>query len=229
MGVWGKQTQWQSNDRLPEIPEEPFEPKDLEQFALENSIDLLNARQRIILAGTQLGFNRWTALVPELHSGPKGERSEGSWDLGPTLEFPIPLFDQGQGRIGRAAAELRRSQQEYYAVAVRIRSTARAVQDRLEGARDRALYYRDILLPLRERIVNEAQLQYNAMQLGPFQLLQAREQQIETAAAYIDALREHWLARGDIGQLLSGRVPASSAVSIGGAGRQSNMNGTEGH
>jgi cobalt-zinc-cadmium efflux system outer membrane protein len=229
MGLWGKQTAWQSDHRLPEIPEEPSQTQELERLALENSIDLLNARQRIILAGTQLGFNRWTALVPELHSGPKGERSEGSWDLGPTLEFPIPLFDQGQGRIGRAAAELRRSQQEYYAVAVRIRSTARAVQDRLEGARDRALYYRDILLPLRERIVNEAQLQYNAMQLGPFQLLQAREQQIETAAAYIDALREYWLARGDIGQLLSGRVPASSAVSMGGAGRQSNMNGTEGH
>jgi cobalt-zinc-cadmium efflux system outer membrane protein len=79
------------------------------------------------------------------------------------LEFPLPLFDQGQSRIGRAAAELRRAQQEYYALSVRIRSTARAVQDRIDGARERALYYRNILLPLRDRIVNETQLQYNAM------------------------------------------------------------------
>ena len=60
-----------------------------------------------------------------------------------------------------------------------MRATARAVRDRVEGARDRALYYRDILLPLHERIVNETQLQYNAMQLGPLQLLRAREQQIK--------------------------------------------------
>ena len=67
----------------------------------------------------------------------------------------------------------------------------------MEGFRDRALYYRDIMLPLHERIVNESQLQYNAMQLGPIQLLRAREQQIETAVAYIEALRDYWLARGD--------------------------------
>jgi cobalt-zinc-cadmium efflux system outer membrane protein len=229
MGLWGKQTQWQTDHRLPDIPEEPTQTYDLEQLALENSIDLLNARQRIMVAGNQLGFNRSTVLMPELHAGTRGEREEGSWQLGPNFEFPIPLFDQGQARIGRAAAELRRSQQEYYAVAVRIRSTARSVQDRFEGARDRALYYRDVLLPLRERIVNEAQLQYNAMQLGPFQLLRAREQQIETAVEYIESLREYWLARGDMEQLMNGRVPALAAAPIGRAGRQSNIGGTEAH
>ena len=63
---------------------------------------------------------------------------------------------------------------------MRIRAQARAVSDRVEGASDRVLYYRDILLPLHELIVNEAQLQYNAMPLGPLQLLRARAQQIET-------------------------------------------------
>ena len=203
--------------------------QELEQRALENSIDLLNARQRIMLAGNQLGFNRSTVLVPELHAGPRGEREEGSWQLGPTLELPIPLFDQGQARIGRAAAELRRSQQEYYALAVRIRSTARSVQDQLEGWRDRALYYRDILLPLRERIVNEAQLQYNAMQLGPFQLLRAREQQIQTAVEYIESLREYWLARGDLEQMLSGRLPSSRVVSTRTTSGQSASVDSEGH
>ena len=229
MGLWGKQTQWQSEQRLPDVPEEPPQMQELEQRALENSIDLLNARQRITLAGNQLGFNRSTVLVPELHAGPRGEREEGSWQLGPTLEFPIPLFDQGQVRIGRAAAELRRSQQEYYALAVRIRSGARAVQDRFEGARDRALYYRDILLPLHERIVNEAQLQYNAMQLSPFQLLRAREQQIQTAVAYIESLRDYWLARADVEQILSGRLPTSRLGSVRSTSGQSGTLDSEVH
>jgi cobalt-zinc-cadmium efflux system outer membrane protein len=227
MGLWGKETEWQSDDRLPDIPEQPLETDGIERVALARSVDLLNARQRIMVAGNQLGFNRWTALIPELHGGALGEREDGSWEVGPTLEFPLPLFDQGQAKIGRAMAELRRAQQQYYALAIRIRGTARAVRDRLEGARDRALYYRDIMLPLRERIVNEAQLQYNAMQLGPFQLLRAKEEQIETAAAYIETLRDYWLARADASQMLSGRLPGAAAIS--GTRGQTGTTGTGGH
>lgn len=212
MGLWGKDTEWQTDGRLPDIPAPSLETDGIERIALERSVDLTNARQRIVVAGEQLGFHRSTALVPELRLGPLGEREEGSWTVGPTLEFPLPLFDQGQGRIGRAAAELRRAQQEHYALAVRIRSTARAVRDRMQGARDRALYYRDILLPLRERILNEVQLHYNAMQLGVFQLLRAREQQIEAGVAYIEALRDYWLSRTEIEQILSGRLPVSNGA-----------------
>ena len=129
--------------------------------------------------------------------------------------FPIPLFDQGQARLGRAMAELRRAQQEYYALGVRVRATVRAVRERLQGLQDQALYYRDIVLPLRERIVNETQLQYNAMQRGVFELLRAREQQIQAAVAYIETLRDYWLARTDLGQILSGRLPTPNGVAIG--------------
>jgi outer membrane protein, heavy metal efflux system len=229
MGLWGKDTEWQADGRLPDIPGQPVETENFERAALGRSIDLSHATKRIVVAGEQLGFNRTTALIPELHLGPLGEREGGEWHVGPTFEFPIPLFDQGQARVGRAVAELRRAQQEYYALAVRIRSTARAVQDRMEGARDRALYYRDIMLPLHERIVNESQLQYNAMQLGPIQLLRAREQQIETAAAYVEALRDYWLARGDAGQILSGRLPISNGMPAAQTGGTPKMADQAGH
>jgi len=215
MGLWGKQTEWQTDERLPEIPQQPIQTEELERVALNRSVDLLNARQRLVSAGEQLGVNKATALIPESHMGVLGERTDGAWEVGPVLEFPIPLFDQGQARTGRAAAELRRAQQEYYALAIRIRSMSRAVRDRMEGARDRALYYRDIMLPLHERIVNESQLQYNAMQLGPIQLLRAREQQIETGAAYVEALRDYWLARAELAQLLSGRLPGGDGARAG--------------
>jgi len=84
-------------------------------------------------------------------------------------------------------------------------------------------------LPLHERIVNEAQLQYNAMQLGPLQLLRAREQQIQTAVAYVEALRDYWLARGDLGQILSGRLPSPGAVPAGSARRLAVINQSEAH
>lgn len=218
MGLWGKHTEWHTTERLPEMPREPIQTEDIERIALQRSVDLLNARQQVISAGEQLGLNRATALIPESHMGTLGERTDGAWEVGPVLEFPIPIFDQGQARTGRAAAELRRAQQEYYALAIKIRATARSLRDRAQGARDRALYYRDIMLPLHERIVNEAQLNYNAMQIGPVQLLRAREQQIEMGTAYVEALREYWMARTDLAQLLSGRLPGGDGARPGEAG-----------
>ena len=132
---------------------------------------------------------------PNRTSGALGERTDGAWEVGPVLEFPIPLFDQGQARTGRAAAELRGAQQEYYALAIQIVPChgPSAIAWRERGI---ALYTIAISCShFQERIVNEAQLQYNAMQLGPIQLLRAREQQIDTGAAYVEALRDYWLAR----------------------------------
>jgi cobalt-zinc-cadmium efflux system outer membrane protein len=229
LGLWGPQTAWQSDRRLPDLPAQPLQFDGLEARVLQQSLALASARQRMIVAGEQLGVTRATALVPEASLGPGAEREDGRWSLGPEVSFPLPLFDQGHGRIGRAMADLRRAQQEYYALGVRIRATIRAVRERAQGAQDRALYYRDILLPLRERIVNETQLQYNAMQRGVLDLLRAREQQMRAAIAYIDTLRDYWLARTDLGLLLSGRVPSLGSVTMGRTERPRTLGENAGH
>jgi cobalt-zinc-cadmium efflux system outer membrane protein len=229
MGLWGEQIEWKSAGRLPDIQEPPDGVTNIERLAHERSMEIAAARQRWNAEGEQLGLTRWTALLPEFSAGPKAERNDGAWEVGPKLGFLIPLFDHGQARSARIVAELRRIESEYYALAVRVRSRARAVLDRLEGAGDRAVYYRDILLPLHERIVNETQLQYNAMQLGPLQLLRAREQQIETAVSYIGALRDYWFARADIAQLLSGRLPGAPTAPSRGATGQTGRSVSEGH
>lgn len=229
MGLWGQQTAWHTARRLPDIPSQALPLDGLETQVLRQSLDLASARQRMIVAGEQVGFNRATALFPDVALGGGGEFKEGGWEVGPVLHFPIPLFDQGQARIGRAITELRRTQQEYYALGVRVRATARAVRELLQGAQDRTLYYRDILLPLLERVVNETQLQYNAMQLGVFDLLRAREQQIRAAIASIDTLRDYWLARTDLEQLLNGRLPSPNGAAMSRMERPKTMGENGGH
>jgi cobalt-zinc-cadmium efflux system outer membrane protein len=230
LGAWGEETGWEIEGRMPDIPTEPTQVNGVERVALARSIDLSHARQRILVAGQQLGYSRASALVPDVDLGASAEREAGEgWKVGPAVTVPLPLFDQGQARIARAASELRRAQQDHYALAVRVRSTARAVQDRIAAARDRVLYYRDILLPLRERIVNEGQLHYNAMQIGIAQLLRDREQQIETGVAYVEALRDYWLARADLSLIASGRLPTPNGSGLGGRSWQMKMKQTEGH
>lgn len=214
MGLWGVDTQWQAVNRLPEVPEEPMPLEDVERRAIEQSIELAAARQRIVTAGEALGLQEESALIPEAEVGAVAEREEGEWEAGPAFAVPLPIFDRGQDRIGRARAELRRVRQAHYATTVRIRSAARIGRDRVTAARDRVLYYRDVQLPIRERVVREAQLQYNAMQLGIFGLLRAREQQIATGERYIRALERYWLARANLEMLLSGHLtdPGANAT-----------------
>lgn len=230
MGLWGEATSWELDGRMPDIPAGEELGNDAEGLAVERSLDLAHARQRIVIAGHEAGLNRASALVPDVDLGASAERESGEgWKVGPAITIPLPIFDQGQARIARAAAELRRAQQEYYALAVRLRSAARAVQDRIVGARERALYYRDILLPLREQIVNETQLHYNAMQVGVLQLLRDRELQIETGVAYVETLRDYWLARTDLAAIASGRLPASADGPGGWSPAQMRTRTREGH
>lgn len=223
MGLSGRNTEWEIEQRLPDVPAEPLPVDGIERSAVTRSLDLAHARQRVAAVGQRLGYDRATALIPSLEVGATAEKeSDEVWGVGPSVAVPIPVFDQGQARVARSAAELRRVQHEYYALAVRVRSTARAVLDRLQGAGDRARYYRDILLPLQERIVSEAQLQYNAMQLGVFELLRDRQQQIETGVAYVEVLRDYWVARAELQHILSGRLPMSEGIRPGGtSGRAS--------
>ena len=88
------------------------------------------------------------------------------------------------------------------------RGVARAASSRLLIARERALYIKTVLLPLRERIVRETQLAYNAMTVGVFQLLESKREQIQAGRAYVEALRSYWTAQAEVDQLLAGRLPA---------------------
>jgi outer membrane protein, heavy metal efflux system len=82
----------------------------------------------------------------------------------------------------------------------------RTGRETLLTARSRALHAQNVLLPLRTRIVEQTQLQYNAMQVGIFQLLLAKREQIAAARQYIETLRDYWLARLDLGTILSGQM-----------------------
>ena len=217
MGLSGPDTEWVSVQRLPDVSIDQPPLDDVERNAVARSIDLGHARQRIVAAGQRLGYDRATALIPSTDLGASAEKeSDEPWGIGPSVSVPIPIFDQGQARVARATAELRRVQHEYYALAVRIRATARALVDRVRGAGERALYFRDIVLPLQERIVSEAQLQYNAMQVGIFELLRDRQQQIEAGVEYVEMLREYWIARSDLLHLLSGRLPSGEGPKAAG-------------
>jgi outer membrane protein TolC len=183
----------------------------LERQSLERSLDLAIIRHRFEAAAKSANLASYRGLLPELKAGVSAERGDEGWGVGPAAAIEVPLFYQGQGEKAASLAEARRQRKLYTDTAVRIRAAARATAARLRVATESARYYKEVLLPLREQIVSGTQLEYNAMHVGVFQLLQARREQIETARAYVELVREYWTLRATSEQLLAGRLPRSGA------------------
>ncbi len=219
MGLWGTDTVWQIETRLPDLPAEPIAVDEVESQAVTNSIDLAILRQDIETLAARLGLKEATALLPELEAGAVAERDDREWEVGPAISFPIPIFDQGQARRAAARFELAGKQQAYYSRAVETRSAARSARQKLLVARHIAERYRDVLLPLEARVAAATQLQYNAMQVGVFQLLAAKERQITAGEGFIRALRDYWLARTEFGHVLNGRLPIDEFAISAAAGQ----------
>lgn len=210
MGVFGTQTNWTVAPRLPELPPRDSSG-DLETRAIQQRLDLAAARQDYIAIARSAGIVRLDAILERGEIGAHYEReTSGEYSVGPSVNLPLPIFNQGQPAVARGGAKLRQAQQRYLALAADIRSDVRAARDRMILARREADYVKSTALPTRTRVTEESQLEYNAMQLSPFQLLQAKQEEVRTGADYVEALRDYWTARAElekaVGGSLSGRM-----------------------
>jgi outer membrane protein, heavy metal efflux system len=207
MGVWGRQTEWTVNARLPNLPGREVSASGLESRAVAQRLDLAAARAEFIAKARSLGFARVEAIMEGAEITAHFEREqEGDSSVGPSFTIPLPIFNQGQPAVARARSKLRQSQQRYLALATDIRSDVRAARDRMLLLRSQVEYYKSSVLPIRNRVVNETQLQYNAMQIGPIQLLQAKQEEVRTGADYIETLRDYWVARAELEKAVGGNL-----------------------
>jgi cobalt-zinc-cadmium efflux system outer membrane protein len=224
LGLHGAQTGWRLGDRILEAPMPAIDVGDLEREAVAASLELDAARARLEAGGGRVALARFESFVPHLAAGISAVREgEEGWHLGPAFGLSLPLFDWGQGKRAAAWATVRREQHRYAALAIELRATARAVRERVLAGEEQLSRIRDRLMPLRERLIEESVKQYNAMQLGPFELLQIRREQIDIEERHIDALRNAWAARTAAWQLRAGSRPT---LTTGGAERPS---GSDGH
>lgn len=207
MGLWGPYAKWEITPELPNMPSRKFQGKGLESVAVYQRLDLAEARQQIETHARELGLNNATSLIPELGGTFNAEReTDSSWLRGGGVSFPIPLFNQGQGRLQSQRARMLQAQHRYYALAVDIRSKVRKAFGQMLKSRDRVQYYDKIMLPLRKRIVEESHLMYNAMELPPSDLLQAKREEILARRDRVEALRDYWLARSELERAMGGSL-----------------------
>ena len=211
LGLTGEATRWTLAKRLAELPAEAPALDDLERNAIASSLDIAALKADAEAAAGRIGIARLRTWLPELGVGVAADHSDEGWDAGPALSIGIPLFNQQQGARARAHAELKRSRNEATATAVELRARARAVRQRVLGAYAEAHHLRNVVLPQRQRIVEETLKQYNAMNASTFELLSTRRELVDAGRQYIDALRRFWRASADARALARGAMPRSGS------------------
>jgi cobalt-zinc-cadmium efflux system outer membrane protein len=236
LGLWGERaTSWSSEARLPDLPDAVSQvPEDPEREAVGRSLDVAGAVLDLEAAARRLGVADVTSVFPELEAGIDAEREvehaadgteHAEWWYGPRVAFRLPVFDQGQPRRVGARMEIRGRWDELTALGVEVRSAARRWATEVEYAERRARYLRDVVLPLRVAVTRQTQLHYNGMFLGVFQLLDAKRREVEAGREYVTALRDYWLARGALEQVLAGRLPAPGSTGRAGGGEPGSVRG----
>ena len=208
LGLWGENTQWRVADELPPLPENEISFDNLESLAIKQRLDLGAAQHQVALIGRALSLRTNTRYLPaSINLGVDTEQTPDRQRVtGPTLDIELPIFDHGQAAIVGLQAQYRQAEWQVESLATDIRSEVRQARDTLIAARDLAEFYEKIYLPQRIRIVNETLLQYNAMQEGTFELITAKEHELNSEREYAEAWRDYWIARAELEKAVGGRL-----------------------
>ncbi|HDR9160196.1 TPA: TolC family protein [Burkholderia vietnamiensis] len=208
MGVWGAATQYSLPERLPDLPKERPELKDLEVFAMQNRLDIQAARLRTQGVATSLGLSKATRFVNALEVGYLNNfETDKGHERGYEISVEIPIFDWGSAKVARAEALYMQSASKLAQTAVDARSEVRESYVAYVTNYDIARHYRDEVVPLRKTISDEMLLRYNGMLASAFDLLADSREQVNAVNGYIDALKDYWLAETDLQLALGGRLP----------------------
>ena len=204
LGLSGDQTKWSTTGALPELPAAAPQLDTLETDAVTASLALVAGRAHVEAAANRNGAARVASWLPDFGLGWSVIDRDGTLESGPVVRLGVPLFDPNRGERARTAAELSRAEHELTATAVELRAHARAARIAALAAYQEARHLHDIVLPLRQQIVDQTLLHYNAMDADPFQLIAARRALADAGHQYLDALRRYWNAMSETSALARG-------------------------
>lgn len=190
---------WSMPSRLASLPKDAVLLEGLEDRAVRQRYDLAAHRSELQAALNELDLEESFRLFEEADLAVSAEREpDGAWLIGPALEFPLPIFDQGQARVTGAALMVRGMRDSLLAEEREVRSDVIMLSDAMALARTRADHLRNTLLPLREDIVQLTLAEYNYMLESPFHLLETQQDTNETYRDYLEALTDYWVARAKL-------------------------------
>jgi outer membrane protein TolC len=203
LGLWGKNLSSVLPNTLPPLPGHARGLGAVEQQAMERRVDLAVARLEAEALARSFGLTRKTRFINVLDaagiSKTQKDKGEPSADGGGfNIAFEVPLYDFGKARVREAEQRYLEAINGLAQKAVNARSEAREAFGAYKASYAIAAQYEHQVLPLRDTISAETELQFNAMQIDAFALLEAARAKADAEVASIEARRNFWLASTDL-------------------------------
>ena len=166
---------------------------------------------RDVLADTaRASIANGALTAPEIESRSQRDaarRQEIDLILGPSIEVPLPIFDQNQAQIAKAQFRARELLERYEETEQRVTEAVRAAFTQRRLAEDRARLYHDTLVPLQEANLELARIAYQSGRESILTVLLAQESLIRTRLAYAAAVRDLSISAANLERQVAGRVP----------------------
>ena len=212
MGLRGAPA-WTVHSLLPAPPATEEALDGLLSKLLQNRADVRAAQRETELLADALAMARRWRLLGRVDVGIERERELAGVRLtGPTLAIALPIFNQGQAGIARAAAQLAMARARAAELTVAAESSVRAAHERVATARRVLATFEKTILPAQTVIALREQQQQNFMFIGQFELLLARQKRYELDQGYIEAQRDYWLARSELARASGVTLPHDAAA-----------------
>jgi cobalt-zinc-cadmium efflux system outer membrane protein len=197
------------------VPAEPDLAEKSSARALRSSFALRAMQLRLESLERQAGLTRASGWLPDLSVellARRDEREDDEFQFGAGVSVDVPLFDRNQGAAGSLEAQRDALLERYFGQVVTVRSLTRQAEERVRSAHARARKYQDVIVPAQARLAEQLLLHYNAMQIGIFELLQARREQLAVQLAYVQTLEEYWSSVAALQALLAGHAPSVASM-----------------
>ena len=214
LGLHGSDARITLAEDFAPLPEASADAGALETRVVAASFDLKARKRELEGLSRSAGFARSEGWIPDVaadvhilqgqRDSTTGATINQSTQVSGGVRVTVPIFDRKQGNAAAIDAQLGAALERYVGAAVDVRSRARAAYARLATAHARAKQYERTILPARKRVGEQALLQYNAMQIGIFQLLAARRDQLGAELHAVDATADYWIARSAFDALVAG-------------------------
>ncbi len=215
LGLHGDEIEWTVSAALAPVPEAPPDVDEIETRAVDTSLELAATRSKLEALARETGVSRTEGWLPEiavdvhaLAAPPEGASPttpmDNRWRFGGGVSLEVPLANRNQGTTRAKEAEFDGMTERYVGLAIDVRSAARNARNLVLTTHGQARHFADVVMPAQQKVVDETLLQYNAMQIGVFELLATKRDQLDLQLAEIDAIESYWAAVAAYEALIAG-------------------------
>lgn len=160
--------------------------------ALSSRLDLWAAKENVRAAEAAVSLQK-RLFLPDVQGAVEVEARGDEFEVGPGLEFELPLFDRNQAQVSKAQIRHRQAAAVLESLTLSTHLQVRTAYERLAVSLETARAYSEDITPLRESSLELARESFGAGKSGFLSVLEAQRQLLAARRESNSSVEAFWL------------------------------------